>query len=107
MTGVFAPGDKVYTTFPGNKYDFDSGSSLSSALTAKVAALLFSYYPNLTASQVKHIIMDSGVEYTFPIKVRMAGTKKDTLIPFNQLSKSGKIVNAYNALIMADNISKH
>ena len=103
---VFAPGQDIYTTYPNDEYQLDSGSSLSSALVAKVAALLFSNYPNLTASQVKHIIMDSGVEYTFPVKVRIAGTRKDTLIPFNQLSKSGKIVNAYNALIMADSISK-
>ena len=45
--------------------------------------------------------MDSGVEYTFPVKI------KDTLLPFNQLSKSGKVINAYNALIMADSISKN
>ena len=79
----------------------------SCAITSGVAAFLFSYYPDLTASQVKHIIMDSGVEYTFPVKVPVDGTKKDTLIPFNHLSKSGKIVNAYNALIMADNISRN
>ena len=102
---VFAPGVNIYTTLPNNKYHFDSGSSLSSSLTASVAALLFSYYPNLTASQVKHIIMDSGIEYTFPVKTP---TKEDNTktTPFNEISKSGKIVNVYNALIMADEISK-
>ena len=63
---VFAPGYKMYSTFAQDyKYDvIRGGTSTSSAVTSGVAALLFSYYPDLTASQVKHIIMDSGVEYT-------------------------------------------
>lgn len=103
---LFAPGEKIYTTFPNNKYKFDSGTSLSSAITSGVAGLLFSYYPNLTASQVKHILMDSGLKYTFKVATP---TKKDKnrTIPFNQLSKSGRVLNAYNALIMADSISKN
>lgn len=98
---VFAPGDDIYTTSPNNKYTNSfGGTSAASAVTSGVAALIFSYYPNLTASQVKHILMDSGVEYTFDVKVG------DTLVPFNTLSKSGKVINAYNALILADSISK-
>jgi subtilisin family serine protease len=106
---IFAPGIGIYTTSASkDKYiSNEQGSSYSSALTSGVAALLYSYYPNLTASQIKHIIMDSGVEYTFPVKVPIKDSKKDTLIEFNKLSKSGKIVNAYNALIMADSISKN
>ncbi len=102
---LFAPGEEVYTTIPNNEYTYDGGTSLAAALTSKVAALIFSYYPNLTASQVKHIIMDSGVEYTFPVKTPTR-EDKDKMTPFNELSKSGKIVNAYNALIMADSISR-
>lgn len=102
---IFAPAAEIYTTFPNNEYKYDSGTSLASAITSKVAALLFSYYPNLSASQVKHIIMDSGVEYTFPVKMPTIEDQKRT-IPFNELSKSGKIVNTYNALIMADSIAK-
>lgn len=101
---VFAPGTKIYTTTPSvESYKFVSGgTSASCALTTGVAALIRSYYPNLTASEIKHIIMDSGVEYTFPVKL----TRNDSIkTPFNKLSKSGKIVNAYNALIMADSIS--
>ncbi|AUC78264.1 hypothetical protein CW736_02080 [Nonlabens sp. MB-3u-79] len=35
-------------------------------------------------------------------------TKEDPekTTPFNQLSKSGKVLNAYNALLMAERISK-
>lgn len=100
---VFAPGRKTYSTSAKKeKYEtVAGGTSTSSAITSGVAALLRSHYPNLTASQIKHILMDSGVKYTFPVKIR------DTLLPFNKLSKSGKIINAYNALIMADSISRN
>ena len=103
---IFAPGNEIYTaTSRKEKYTYQNGTSIATPIVSKVAALLFSYYPNLTASQVKQIIMDSGVEYTIPVKV----TSKDgeeQMIPFNELSKSGKIVNAYNAFLMADSISK-
>lgn len=102
---VFAPGQEIYTTLPKNKYKFDSGTSLASAITSGVAALLYSHYPNLTASEVKHILMDSGLEFNIEVNTP-SKEDKDKTIPFNQLSKSGKIINAYNALIMADSISK-
>lgn len=102
---IFAPAVDIYTTIPNNEYITDTGTSLAAALTSKVAALIFSNYPNLNVSQVKHIIMDSGVEYTFPVKTPTR-KDKDKMTPFNELSKSGKVVNAYNALIMADSISR-
>ena len=104
---VFAPGYKMYTTIATKeKYEtITGGTSTSSAIASGVASLIRSYYPNLTASQVKHILMDSGLEYTFKVKTP---TKEDKnkMTPFNQLSKSGKVVNAYNALLMAEEISK-
>jgi len=101
LVDIFAPGDGLQTAIPFNKYRPDGGTSLAAATTSGVAALIFSYYPNLTASQVKHIIMDS----TFPVKTPTK-ENKDKMTPFNELSKSGKIVNAYNALIMADSVSR-
>lgn len=103
---IFAPGNNIYTTSTKDiKYEYRSGTSYAAPMVSGVAALIYSYYPNLTVSQVKHIIMDSGVEYTFPVKTPTKENKEKTT-PFNELSKSGKIVNAYNALIMADSISK-
>lgn len=102
---IFAPGDKIYTTFPNGGKKIDRGTSISTALTSRVAALLFSYYPNLTASQVKHILMASGLEYDIEVRTPTKEDKNKTT-PFNQLSKSGKVLNAYNAFIMADSISR-
>ena len=102
---IFAPGDKIYTTFPNGGKKIDRGTSISTALTSRVAALLFSYYPNLTASQVKHILMDSGLEYDIEVSTPTKDDK-NKMTAFNQLSKSGKVLNAYNAFIMADSISR-
>jgi len=105
---VFAPGHDIFTSSSQNKnqkYKFVSGTSFARPVVSGIAALIFSYYPSITASEVKRIIMDSGVEYTFPVKTPTKEDKNRTT-PFNELSKSGKIVNAYNALIMADSISK-
>lgn len=98
---VFAPGVDIYSTFPKDEYQAISGTSMAAPSTAGVAALVRSYYPKLSASQVKHILMNSGVKINFD--VIKPGTK-DEKVPFADLSVSGRIVNAYNALKMADRI---
>lgn len=100
---VFAPGVKIYATTPKNTYSFLQGTSMAAPNVAGVAALIRSYYPKLTAKQVKHILMDSGV--AIESEVIVGGKPADTR-PFSALSKSGKIVNAYNALQMAEKMSK-
>jgi subtilisin family serine protease len=100
---VFAPGVKIYATTPKNTYSFLQGTSMASPNVAGVAALIRSYYPKLSAKQVKHILMDSGVAIDSGVIV--GGKPADTR-PFSALSKSGKIVNAYNALQMAEKMSK-
>ena len=57
---VFAPGSDVFSTIPGNLYDYKSGSSMSTPCVTGVAALLFSYFPGLTMEQVKNIILRSS-----------------------------------------------
>jgi cell wall-associated protease len=100
---VFAPGVKIYATTPENTYKYLQGTSMASPNVAGVAAIIRSYYPKLSASQVKHILMDSGVSISTDVIV--GGNPKDSR-SFTNLSKSGKIVNAYNALLMADKMSK-
>lgn len=101
---VFAPGVKIYATTPENKYQYLQGTSMAAPNTAGVAALIRSYFPKLTASQVKHILMDSGVSINMNVVV--GGNPKD-IRPFSEISKTGKIVNAYNALLLAAKLSKN
>ena len=76
---------------------------MASPAIAGIAALIMSQYPNLSAAQVKEIILDSGL----PLKNRVivSGNYYNIKL-FETLSSSGKIANAYNALILADSISK-
>ena len=101
---IFAPGSNI-SCLGWEKNMVDSGTSLSSAIVSGVAALIFSYYPNLTASQVKHIIMESGLSTDIMVN-KPSNNSETQKVPFNSLSKSGKIVNAYNALLMASQLSK-
>ncbi|WP_316635043.1 S8 family serine peptidase [uncultured Flavobacterium sp.] len=100
---LFAPGDEIYTTGAGNIYKTESGTSFSAPMVCGAASLIWSYYPKLTASQVKQIIMDSGTSYN--LEVIVPGTK-DTKVPFSELSKSGKVLNVYNAMQLAEKVNK-
>jgi cell wall-associated protease len=102
---TFAPGYFLKTTYPENKYAYRDGTSMATPVVSGVAALVRSYYPKLTASQVKQIILDSGVAYD-NLQVQVPGEKDGVLKPFSEMSKSGKVVNAYNALLMAGEVSK-
>jgi len=95
---VFAPGAQIYSTFPENDYQTIGGTSMAAPAVAGVAALIRSYYPKLSAAQVKQIIMDSGLPIN--TKVVVGGDANDVRA-FGTLTKSGKMVNAYNALILA------
>ena len=104
---VFAPGVQIYSTFPANEYKAISGTSMAAPSTAGVAALIRSYYPKLTASQVKHILMNSGLKINFEVIKPGSPSRENPdgeMVPFSELSVSGRVVNAYNALIMADRI---
>jgi cell wall-associated protease len=100
---LFAPGEEIYTTGAGNIYKIDSGTSFSAPMVCGTAALIWLYYPKLTAAQVKQIILDSGTAYD--IEVILPGTT-DKKVPFSELSKSGKVLNVYNAMQMAEKVSK-
>ena len=99
---VFSPGVRIYATTPNNKYEFLQGTSMASPNAAGVAALIRSYYPQLKAAQVKQIIMNSGL----PINLAVAAEGDKKLKQFSELSRTGKIVNAYNAIIMADQMAR-
>jgi subtilisin family serine protease len=100
---VFAPGVKIYATAPNNTYQFLQGTSMASPNVAGVATLIRSYYPKLSAKQVKHILMDSGIAVLNDVD--FGGNPEDKR-PFTSLCKSGKMVNAYNALLLAEKMSK-
>jgi len=85
---VFAPGDRLYSTSSDNRffgrYDWTGGTSLASPIVSGVAALIRSYYPSLTASEVKQILMDSAVKYDILVDVPTKENPEHKL-PFREL----------------------
>jgi cell wall-associated protease len=102
---IFAPGSAIYSTTPGNNYDSEYGTSFACPIVTGVATLLKSYFPKLTAKQIKEILVQSVYKpYIMVIPPSHVGfTNK---IPFGKMSKSGGIVNAYNAVKLADEMMK-
>ncbi len=95
---VFAPGVQIWATTPLNKYKFLQGTSMAAPEVAGIAAVIRSYFPKLTAAQVKQVIMDSGIKTDQEV---ILGENQDIKKPFSEASVSGRMANLYNALIMA------
>ena len=94
----FAPGVKMYSTTPGNTYQEYDGTSVACPATAGVAALLMSYFPNLSATQVREILNQSSRKFD-NLRVKRPGSNET--INFSELSISGGLVNAYEAVKLA------
>ena len=97
---VFAPGVRINSTVPDNdKYAEQDGTSMAAPVVSGLAALIRSYYPKLTAIQVKEIILKSVVKVNH--NVNMMKGAETVSVPFSDLSVTGGVVNAYNALKLA------
>ncbi len=103
---VFSPGVRIYSTIPFNKYAFFNGTSMAAPDAAGVAALIRSRFPELSASEVKEILMKSGITPAILVFVPSEDKEIPDVKPFKELSKSGKIVNAFNALVMAKKMAE-
>ena len=100
---VFAPGTRIYSTVPGNKYENLQGTSMAAPVVTGVAALILEFYPNLTPQQVKYCIEKSAVAP--PGKVKRPGTEDNpVMVNMSDIDKSGGIVNAYEALKVASTL---
>lgn len=96
---IFAPGDEIYSTLPNSNYGVEGGTSMAAPAVAGTAALIRSLYPQLTAAQVKRIILDSGL--SVPMKVRVGEQE----LALSDLCVSGKIANLYTALLFAEQVA--
>ena len=98
---LFAPGVAIYSTTPDNNYKNAQGTSMASPVVAGVAAVLRSYFPDLSAKQVKGILMDSVVPLNQ--KVKTPGDPS-AVVPFKNLSQSGGVVNVWSAVAKAQKV---
>ncbi len=107
---VMAPGVKIYATVPtGNKYAFLQGTSMAAPVVSGIAAMLRSYFPQLTAVEVKQVIEQSvDTRYSDRAYPKPGGEKKEKMT-LREACKTGGVVNAYNAVQLAAQLieSKH
>jgi subtilisin family serine protease len=94
---LYAPGDQIYSFMPANGYEFQGGTSMASPVVTAVAAWIKAYYPKKSAAEIKQILLDSSIR--LPLEVIVPGSQ--VFEPFQELSKTGGMVNLYNALIRA------
>lgn len=100
---LFAPGVDVLSLYPKNTYKVAGGTSFAAPVVTGVAALVWSYYPELNALELKDVLLNSC--YLYPKqKVYLPNVKTDDKdkVKFKTLSLTGGVVNAYKALIYAE-----
>lgn len=85
---VAAPGENIYSTLPGNRFGYMSGTSQATAFVTGEAVLLLGLCPKLTPKELKYIITNSVQ--------KLPGLS-------DKVSSGGKI-NSYVALKMLKNM---
>ena len=92
---LFAPGHAIWSTIPDGDYFFFDGTSMAAPAVTGVAAVLRSFYPKYSAEKIKSLLMSSGV----PLFDEL--THDNTTATPKAFSKTGKLINLYNALLAA------
>lgn len=95
---VFAPGVKVTSLDMDAEHNVADGTSFAAPITSGIAALVLSHYPKLSAKQLKQVIMQSAMPLTGTMVIKPGSNEK---VDFTTLSKTGGIVNAYKAVLIA------
>ena len=99
---VFAPGSDITSASPGDEYEAASGTSFAAPVVTGIAALLMAYYPELSAAEVRRIILDSAVPLRDEMVIRPGAEGE---VRFGDLSITGGVVNAYRAVRMAEQMA--
>ncbi len=102
LVDLFAPGYQIYSTVPANNYQKYNGTSMAAPMVSGVAALLRSYFPKLSAKEVKEIILDTAT----PLQIQVKRPNDEKMVAFNELSTTGAVLNAAAAIELALSQSK-
>ena len=91
---LFAPGVDIFSTVPDNKYEDASGTSMACPATAGVCAMIRGYFPELTADQVREVLMKTAVKSKK--KIIIPGTSNKGFM--KEVAISEGFVNAHAAV---------
>lgn len=99
---LFAPGVQIYSAKPDDTYEFADGTSMAAPVVSGVAALIKSYFPEITGVELRELLIESSNKYP-KLKVLMPDPnyKQSKSTKFGKLSNSAGVVNAYNAAMLA------
>lgn len=106
---LYAPGMEIYSTYTGDTYQSGTGLGLAAATTVGVAALIKAYYPHLTGTQIRNILLEtvtSRKDAEVEKGIVVDGKPTQDLFLFGDLCLSGGIINAYQAVVAADKLAK-
>ncbi len=98
---LFAPGVDIFSSTPGDTFERQSGTSMAAPVVSGVAALLMAYYPELSAADVREILIATVTKLP-ALQVVPPGGTPNARVPFGSLSVTGGIINAYEAVKMAE-----
>ena len=90
---VFAPGFEIYNTIPQSEYRNLQGTSMAAPMVAGAAAMLKSYFPELSMKEIKEVLYSTSVRYP----------KVDG---FAEKSVTGGVINIYNAAKACKRLAK-
>ena len=100
---LFAPGAVIYASTPGDKYKSLSGTSMAAPAVSGVAAILLSYYPKLSPEAIRKALMASVVKINYDLQFGHDRAKTT----MGELSLTGGVVNAFNALLYVSKQQKN
>lgn len=71
---IYAPGENIISTLPGNSYGIDSGTSMAAPHVAGVAALMLSINPNISAEGLRNAILNNSETVSIQVPTVAGGT---------------------------------
>ena len=92
---ISAPGYKIYSTVPGEGYDFKSGTSMATPIVSGAVALCKSMKHNLTLAEIQELMYSTATDLGTP--------GRDDYYGYGAVNMEKMVTKLYNQLHVNDN----
>lgn len=104
---IFAQGVNIYSSVSQNNYKKLSGTSMAAPVVSGVAALIWTYFPELSVQELRQVLLQgvsfrNGDMVDKPQSPKLVTPAKKT--DFKNLCETGGILNAYQSVKLAEKI---